>query len=128
MTNASTAPAPIPPGQPTALAVPIPTAATREWLVTRIAEIIGVDDSMIDPHADVKDFDLDSTEVLILVAELEARLGVRIDAGLLWSARDLTSLAGYAASVAQAQQVGERSGSGIRPVDRARASLRPVAA
>ncbi|MFN8099732.1 MAG: acyl carrier protein [Dermatophilaceae bacterium] len=96
---------PIPPGQPTALAIPLPTATTQEWLVARIAEIIGVDTDRIDPRADVRDFDLDSTEVLILVAELEARLGVRIDAGLLWTARNLSALAGYATSVAAAETV-----------------------
>ncbi len=99
---------PIPPGQPAALAIPIPTAATREWLVSRIAEIIGVDLDRIDPDADVTDFDLDSTEVLILVAELEGRLGVRIDAGLLWTARSLSALGTYADSVAAARRAEPR--------------------
>ena len=54
----------------------VPTTATAPadttgWLIDAVAGLIGVSPEHIDAHTDVADFDLDSTEVLLLASALE---------------------------------------------------------
>jgi acyl carrier protein len=56
----------------------------QEWLVERLAFRLGVDQSEIDVNQYFDEFDLDSTEALILAGELESWLGFELEATALW--------------------------------------------
>ncbi len=56
----------------------------QEWLVDKLAHRLGVDPSEIDVNQYFDEFDLDSTEALILAGELESWLGFELEATALW--------------------------------------------
>ncbi len=58
--------------------------AAQEWLVEKLAYRLGVDRSEIDVNQYFDEFDLDSTEALILAGELESWLGFELEATALW--------------------------------------------
>ncbi|MFE6285152.1 acyl carrier protein [Streptomyces sp. NPDC057877] len=56
----------------------------RAWLVEKLAIRLGVDQDQIDAERYFDEFDLDSTEALILAGELEKWLGFELEATALW--------------------------------------------
>ncbi|MFE1339417.1 acyl carrier protein [Streptomyces sp. NPDC058733] len=56
----------------------------RAWLTEKLAVRLGVDQEQIDADRYFDEFDLDSTEALILAGELEKWLGFELEATALW--------------------------------------------
>ncbi|MCI3275660.1 acyl carrier protein [Streptomyces cylindrosporus] len=56
----------------------------RAWLVEKLAIRLGVGPEQIDVERYFDEFDLDSTEALILAGELEKWLGFELEATALW--------------------------------------------
>ncbi|HSV67636.1 MAG TPA: acyl carrier protein [Mycobacteriales bacterium] len=62
----------------------VTAAEAKDWLVEKLAVRLGVEQSEIDPNQYFDEFDLDSTEALILAGELESWLGFELEATALW--------------------------------------------
>ncbi|MCY0954255.1 acyl carrier protein [Streptomyces sp. H27-S2] len=56
----------------------------QAWLVEKLAVRLGVEPADIDADRYFDEFDLDSTEALILAGELEKWLGFELEATALW--------------------------------------------
>ncbi|MFJ3913391.1 acyl carrier protein [Streptomyces sp. 2132.2] len=56
----------------------------QAWLVEKLAVRLGVEAADIDVDRYFDEFDLDSTEALILAGELEKWLGFELEATALW--------------------------------------------
>ncbi|KMO93544.1 acyl carrier protein [Streptomyces roseus] len=56
----------------------------QAWLVEKLAVRLGVEPADIDVDRYFDEFDLDSTEALILAGELEKWLGFELEATALW--------------------------------------------
>ncbi|MGW3242435.1 acyl carrier protein [Streptomyces sp. NPDC001070] len=56
----------------------------QAWLVEKLAVRLEVEPSQIDVNRYFDEFDLDSTEALILAGELEKWLGFELEATALW--------------------------------------------
>jgi acyl carrier protein len=56
----------------------------QSWLLERIAGRLGVQPHEVSPERSFHDFDLDSTESVILAAELEEWLGFPLGTTALW--------------------------------------------
>ena len=56
----------------------------QAWLVEKLAIRLGVGQEQIDVERYFDEFDLDSTEALILAGELEKWLGFELEATALW--------------------------------------------
>lgn len=56
----------------------------QQWLVDKLAVRLDVDPAEVDVNQYFDDFDLDSTEALILAGELEGWLGFEMEATALW--------------------------------------------
>jgi acyl carrier protein len=69
----------------------------QEWLVEKIAHRLGVPPSEVSPDQYFDEFDLDSTEALILAGELENWLRFEIGTTALWYHPTIADLAGYLA-------------------------------
>lgn len=69
----------------------------QEWLVDKIAHRLGVAKSEVSPEQYFDEFDLDSTEALILAGELEGWLGFEIGTTALWYHPTPKDLAAYIA-------------------------------
>lgn len=92
----------------TATSVP-PTAVTaaeaQEWLVEKLAHRLEVDPGLVDVEQYFDEFDLDSTEALILAGELETWLGFELEATALWYHPTIAALAEHIADVVAEKQV-----------------------
>ena len=69
----------------------------QQWLVEKIAQRLGVPPSEVSPEQYFDEFDLDSTEALILAGELESWLKFEIGTTALWYHPTIAELAGYIA-------------------------------
>lgn len=67
----------------------------RDWLVEKIAHRLGVPAGEVDVDQYFDDFDLDSTEALVLSGELENWLGFELETTALWYHPTINELAGY---------------------------------
>jgi acyl carrier protein len=67
----------------------------QEWLVEKIAHRLGVPADQVDVHRFFDEFELDSTEALVLSGELEAWLGFELETTALWYHPTIAELAGY---------------------------------
>ncbi|MCM2411717.1 acyl carrier protein [Streptomyces sp. RKAG290] len=56
----------------------------QAWLVEKLAVRLGVEKDLVDVERYFDEFDLDSTEALILAGELEKWLGFELEATALW--------------------------------------------
>ncbi|MFD0024902.1 acyl carrier protein [Streptomyces sp. NPDC058382] len=56
----------------------------QAWLVEKLATRLGVEKDQVDVERYFDEFDLDSTEALILAGELEKWLGFELEATALW--------------------------------------------
>jgi acyl carrier protein len=75
----------------------IAAQSAQEWLVDKIAHRLGVEPAAVSVTTFFDDFDLDSTEALILAGELEAWLGFEIATTALWYHPTIEQLAAYLA-------------------------------
>jgi acyl carrier protein len=70
----------------------------QDWLVEKMAHRLGTDLADVDVEQYFDEFDLDSTEALILAGELEAWLGFELETTALWYHPTIAALAEYIAS------------------------------
>ncbi|WP_081893508.1 acyl carrier protein [Actinoalloteichus caeruleus] len=70
----------------------------REWLVTQVAARTGVPTSEVDVDQFLDEFQLDSTEALVLAGELENWLGVEVSPTALWYHPTIARLARHLAA------------------------------
>lgn len=76
------------------------TAETaRDWLVEKIAFRLGVEPADLDVETYFDEFDLDSTEALVLSGELESWLGFELETTALWYYPTIAQLAQYIAEL-----------------------------
>jgi acyl carrier protein len=75
----------------------ITSDVAQEWLVEKLAFRLGVDKSEIDVNQYFDEFDLDSTEALILAGELESWLGFELEATALWYHPTIAALSDHIA-------------------------------
>lgn len=75
----------------------ITSEVAQEWLVEKLAFRLGVDKSEIDVNQYFDEFDLDSTEALILAGELESWLGFELEATALWYHPTIAALSDHIA-------------------------------
>jgi acyl carrier protein len=74
------------------------TAETaQEWLVDKLAQRLKVPPADVDVDKYFDEFDLDSTEALILAGELENWLGFQIETTAIWYHPTIAQLAEYIA-------------------------------
>ncbi|MFI9815033.1 acyl carrier protein [Saccharothrix variisporea] len=67
----------------------------QEWLVEKIATRLGVAPDQVDTGQYFDEFDLDSTEALVLSGELENWLGFELETTALWYHPTIADLARY---------------------------------
>ncbi|NUT92782.1 MAG: acyl carrier protein [Saccharothrix sp.] len=67
----------------------------QEWLVEKIAARLGVAPDQVDTGRYFDEFDLDSTEALVLSGELENWLGFELETTALWYHPTIADLARY---------------------------------
>jgi len=73
----------------------ITVQSVQEWLVDKLAQRLNVEPSSIGVEQYFDEFNLDSTEALILAGELENWLGFELEATALWYHPTVASLAEY---------------------------------
>jgi acyl carrier protein len=69
----------------------------QDWLVTHLAEELGVDPQEIDVREPLASYGLRSVAAVSLSGDLEALLGCKLSTTLLWEYSTIESLAGYLA-------------------------------
>ena len=72
-------------------------ADLQRFLIEELARRIEVDPELIDPRQPFERYGLDSLNALRLASELEARIGCRLPATLVWDYPTIESLARYLA-------------------------------
>jgi acyl carrier protein len=75
----------------------ITSEVAQEWLAEKLAFRLGVDRTEIDVNQYFDEFDLDSTEALILAGELESWLGFELEATALWYHPTIAALSDHIA-------------------------------
>jgi acyl carrier protein len=73
------------------------SAAVQDWLIDKLAVRLNVTPETIDVHQVFDEFDLDSTEALILAGELEKWLGFELETTALWYHPTVADLSEYIA-------------------------------
>ncbi|GII63048.1 hypothetical protein Skr01_31330 [Sphaerisporangium krabiense] len=81
--------------QVTAATAGLTETEVREWLVGKLAHRLGVPAEQVDADQYFDEFDLDSTEALVLSGELENWLGFELETTALWYHPTINELAGY---------------------------------
>ncbi|GII86770.1 hypothetical protein Ssi03_47600 [Sphaerisporangium siamense] len=81
--------------QVTAAPAELTETEVREWLVGKLAHRLGVPAEQVDTDQYFDEFDLDSTEALVLSGELENWLGFELETTALWYHPTINELAGY---------------------------------
>lgn len=76
---------------------PLTTEAVQEWLVEKVAYKLGVTSAEVNPDQYFDEFDLDSTEALVLSGELENWLGFELETTALWYHPTIAELSRYIA-------------------------------
>lgn len=69
----------------------------RDWLTEKLAVRLGVPPEQVDADKYFDEFDLDSTEALILAGELEKWLGHEIETTAIWYHPTINELAAFIA-------------------------------
>jgi acyl carrier protein len=73
-------------------------AGLRDWLCARLAEELGLPAETIDPAEPMASYGLDSVRAIILLADVEERLGREIDPNALWEFPTVEAFAGLLSS------------------------------
>ncbi|MFH0241284.1 acyl carrier protein [Streptomyces sp. HK10] len=76
---------------------PLTAEAVQKWLLEKVAHKLGVKPAEVDPEQYFDEFDLDSTEALVLSGELEDWLGFELETTALWYHPTIAQLARYIA-------------------------------
>ncbi|HST85304.1 MAG TPA: acyl carrier protein [Kineosporiaceae bacterium] len=76
---------------------PLTAPVIQDWLVEKIAYRLEVEPATIDVTTIFDDFDLDSTEALILAGELEKWIGMELPTTALWYHPSIAELAEFIA-------------------------------
>jgi acyl carrier protein len=76
---------------------PLTAAVIQDWLVEKIAYRLEVPPAEVDVTTIFDDFDLDSTEALILAGELEKWIGMELPTTALWYHPSIAELAEFIA-------------------------------
>lgn len=76
---------------------PLSADVIQNWLVEKIAYRMQVEPSSIDVTTVFDDFDLDSTEALILAGELEKWIGIELPTTALWYHPSISELSEFIA-------------------------------
>jgi acyl carrier protein len=76
---------------------PLTAEAIQDWLVEKIAYRLEAEPSSVDVGTYFDDFDLDSTEALILAGELEKWIGMELPTTALWYHPTIADLAAFIA-------------------------------
>lgn len=69
----------------------------QDWLVDKLATRLSVEPGSIDVEQYFDEFDLDSTEALILAGEMEKWLGFELEATALWYHPTISALSAHIA-------------------------------
>lgn len=69
----------------------------QQWLVDKIAVRLGVPPEQVGVDTYFDDFELDSTEALVLAGELEKWLGMQLETTALWYHPTIAELAAHIA-------------------------------
>lgn len=77
----------------------VSTDDAQDWLVQKLAARLEVEPATIDVEQYFDEFDLDSTEALILAGELEQWLGFELETTALWYHPTISALADHIAEV-----------------------------
>jgi acyl carrier protein len=83
----------------------------RDWLVEKIAFRLNIQPTEVDIDQYFDEFDLDSTEALVLCGELESWLGFELETTALWYHPTIAELAQYIAEL-YAEGTGARVAQG----------------
>lgn len=78
-----------------AVASGLSVAQVQQWLVEKIAIRLGVPTTEVDVEKYFDEFDLDSTEALVLSGELENWLGFELETTALWYHPTIAALSKY---------------------------------
>ncbi|MCA9604466.1 MAG: acyl carrier protein [Myxococcales bacterium] len=73
--------------------------AIEVFLIERVAELLGIDVSEVDPARPHASYGLDSATALLLAGDIEDELGVRLSDSVAWDYPTLRSLAAHIAAV-----------------------------
>ena len=73
------------------------TQELEQFLVERIAELVGIPASSIDLDAPHSDYGLDSASAVLLIAELEDALDIELSPSLAWDHPNLRSIVEHVA-------------------------------
>jgi acyl carrier protein len=65
----------------------------EDWLVTRVAALVGLPEAEIDPVAPLQSFGVTSLMAVELAADLEDLTGVTVDATIAWEYPTIEKLA-----------------------------------
>jgi len=79
--------------------------AVELFLVERVAELLGIDISEVDPTRPHASYGLDSATALLLAGDIEDELGVRLSDSVAW---DYPTLRALAAHIATQRDAGDR--------------------
>lgn len=91
-------------GPPTA---PSTAEGLADWLRIKIADLIGVEPSDIDPHAPLLDYGLESRQALILLGDVEDLLDRKLPATMAWDYPTIADLAAFIAARLKESSTGE---------------------
>jgi acyl carrier protein len=69
-------------------------ADIQAWMISNLAEMLGVDAEEIDPTINLESYGLDSAQAMTLVSKLEKLLGFQPSPLLLWHYPTIESLSG----------------------------------
>ena len=78
------------------------SAEVQEWLVSKFAEVLGVEPASVDVHEPTTSYGLGSVQLLSLVGELEDWLDRRFPGTLLW---DYPTLHEVAVAIAEGKDL-----------------------
>ncbi len=71
--------------------------ALEDWLVTKVAALVGLPEAEIDPTAPLQSFGVTSLMAVELAADHEDLTGLTVDATIAWEYPTIEKLAGWLA-------------------------------
>lgn len=77
--------------------MPQTTESIEAFLTVEIARCLNIEANQVDTQVSFNEYDLESTEALILLDKLETRLGRTLSPTMLWNYPTIESLAQYLA-------------------------------
>lgn len=90
----------------------------KSWLITKLAEQIGVAPNAIDIQEEFMNYGLNSIEAVNFSGEIEIFLGYKLSPTLLWDYSNITSLAEHLVMVATANNTKDDLANNLANIDR----------